>query len=152
VLLETVVIKTSEQLTALCERLTSSAYIDDKPAGHMVRELLMQPAYDEDEDELHKEIYLFDTILSVLMQTPHIRTYDTFGSIPPTRSTFMCLSTLCAATLVELDVAIRPSMDGIFPVINSLQNLEALYLRCRNGPWTHSSARPLSMAASARTV
>jgi hypothetical protein len=143
--METVVIKTSGQLTALCERLTSSAYIGNKPAGHMVRELLMQPSYDEDEIDSQEGAYLLDMILSVLMQTPHIRTYDTFESIPPSRSTFICLTTLCAATLVELDVAIRPSMDGIFPVINSLGNLKILHLRCRNEPWTHSSARPLSM-------
>jgi hypothetical protein len=147
VLMETVVIKTLGQLTALCERLTSSVCIDDKPAGRMVQELLMQPSYDEDENNSHGEAHLSDMVLSVLMQTPYIRTYDTFGSIPPSRSTFTCLSTLCASTLVELDVAISPSTDGIFPVINSLQNLKILHLRCRNGRWTHSSARPLSMAS-----
>jgi hypothetical protein len=147
--MENVRLETHPQLHAFKDRLLKGRYVDGKPMGHTVYSLsvpfLPQDTSDEEDEEDWETRYtkLERALFFILMQTPNLHTYDAPGlSLVASPAVISCLS---ATTLTTIDINVHPNGDGLFPVINTLQNLRVARLRVKRGEWTHASTQPMSI-------
>jgi hypothetical protein len=141
VLMQRVDLKTPSQLMAFKTRLHDAAYVSGKPVGHMVRELVLDFASSESNEDVET------ALIFVVTQMPKLHTYEVSSQAPKVSIVLLsCLSVLSAATLTYLDINILPGGDAIFPVINLLYTLDSLFLRIMApGEWTHSAASLISL-------
>jgi hypothetical protein len=147
--MENVRLETHPQLHAFKDRLLKGRYVDGKPMGHTVYSLSVpfvpQDTSDEEDEEDWETRYtkLERALFFILTQTPNLHTYDAPGlSLVASPAVISCLS---ATTLTTIDINVHPNGDGLFPVINTLQNLRIARLRVKRGEWTHASTQPMSI-------
>jgi hypothetical protein len=147
--MQCVYLTTHSQLKAFKTRLLDGAYVDGKPIGHTIHELVLafdDESYEEEADTPYTDVEA--ALIFIITQTPKLQTYDVSGEVPDTGIALLsCLSTISAANLITLDINIRSDEDGVFPVINSLRRLRKLFLRVLSSvrEWIHDAARPLSI-------
>jgi hypothetical protein len=146
-IIECVFVETGRQIAALNCAVSNNRRQQSGPWGHRIRHLII----DWKTDVSLEEHTGFDaeSISSVLAHTPHLGTYST-GFRCMSQAEALCLSSICSATLTSLSMWVQVGSDGIFPVINTLENLEHLSLEFAGGyfngdPWGHSANHPLRL-------
>jgi hypothetical protein len=141
VLFANVRISRATGLRAIRARLYQTAYIDGPAVGHLIHDLELADLLEEDgSDPVVNDVT--EMVLSVLMLCPCLQRYTMHGWTT-NQSEFICLSRSAGTWITYLDISIRPDIDGVFPIINSFQNLQSLLLWLGDEPWQHSILHPI---------
>jgi hypothetical protein len=80
----------------------------------------------------------------MLFHTPHLLSYST-GFRIPTPMELTCLAQMCSTTLTSLVIMADLGTHGIFPVVNTLFNLEYLKISFEGSGWGHLPEFPICL-------
>jgi hypothetical protein len=149
--IELVYVQTDSQIVALERCLHNSQISHGRPWGHRIRHLIIDC---EQGNELSPiwEAEANGIIGRILAQALPLQSYSTGcrnnDLMPHTEGIRRAL--ICPTSLIALSTCVQINSDGVFPVINSFENLEYLNLDfmgsyVSGSGWEHSIDHPLSL-------